>query len=217
MKIPLIKRLKKESHRKLALAQDLIVEEIVEIIPRAVFHGGTCIWRCYEGKRFSEDLDFYFPNNKKLVEQLFKSLKNKGLEIKKKKITERSLYSELIYERTSIRLEATFQNKKSQIIDYEKANGIIISIHGLTIEQLINEKINTYFKRKKIRDIYDIFFLLRKTNNFKLIDKKIKKIFEDKAVPEDTQNLKTLILEGVVPTLNELRQYIKRKWENPNI
>ena len=217
MKLPLISRIRKELHKKIALAQDILIEETIKIIPSAVFHGGTCIWRCYGGKRFSEDLDFYFPKNKKLVEKLFQNLEDKGFEIKKKKISDRSVYSELRHDQVSVRLEATFQNIKGVLLDYEKVDGNIISIYGLGVEQLLNEKINTYLSRKRIRDIYDAFFLMKLVNNVSLIDKNIKKIFGEEATPEDAEDIKILILEGVIPKFNELKEYIKRKWENPNI
>ena len=144
MKLPLISRIRKELHKNIAFAQDILIEETIKVIPSTVFHGGTCIWRCYGGKRFSEDLDFYFPKNKSLIEKLFKNLENKGFEIKKKKISDRSVYSELKYGRVSVKLEATFQNIKGVLLDYEKVDGTIISIYGLAVEQLLNEKIRTY-------------------------------------------------------------------------
>lgn len=217
MKIPLISKIRKESHKNIALAQDVLVEETIKIIPSTIFHGGTCIWRCYGGKRFSEDLDFYFPQNRNLIEKLFQSLENKGFEIRKKKISDRSVYSELRYSRVSIRLEATFQNIKRVLLDYEKVDGTVISLYGLTVEQLLNEKIDAYLSRKKIRDIYDIFFLIRLVGNVSLIDKNIKKVISEEDIPDDVEDLKVLLLEGVVPKFNELKEYIKRKWENPNI
>ena len=217
MKIPLISKIRKESHKNIALAQDVLVEETIKIIPSTIFHGGTCIWRCYGGKRFSEDLDFYFPQNRNLIEKLFQSLENKGFEIRKKKISDRSVYSELRYSRVSIRLEATFQSIKRVLLDYEKVDGTVISLYGLTVEQLLNEKIDAYLSRKKIRDIYDIFFLIRLVGNVSLIDKNIKKVISEEDIPDDVEDLKVLLLEGVVPKFNELKEYIKRKWENPNI
>ncbi|MBU4070428.1 MAG: nucleotidyl transferase AbiEii/AbiGii toxin family protein [Nanoarchaeota archaeon] len=217
MKLPLISRIKKELHKNIAVAQDILIEETIKIIPSTVFHGGTCIWRCYSGKRFSEDLDFYFPKKIDLIEKLFQNLENKGFEIKKKKISDRSVYSELMYNRASVRLEATFQNIRGVLLDYEKVDGTLISIYGLAVEQLLNEKINAYLSRKKIRDIYDIFFLMRLVDNVSLIDKNIKKVINDCDIPEDVEDLKVLLLEGIVPKFNELKEYIKRKWENPNI
>ena len=61
--IPLILKLKKATHREIAKAQDLIVETLYEVFETAVFHGGTAIWRCYKGNRFSEDIDIYMKEN----------------------------------------------------------------------------------------------------------------------------------------------------------
>ena len=86
IKIPLQAKLKREIHRRIAYAQDLIVNEVYFVFDKAVLHGGTAIWRCYNGKRFSEDLDFYLPNDKKKIEALFENLKKAGFNIKKRKI-----------------------------------------------------------------------------------------------------------------------------------
>jgi hypothetical protein len=60
-KIPLMNRLRKEYHKKVAYAQDLLVIELYSVIPDTVLHGGTVIWRCYGGNRFSEDIDAIIP------------------------------------------------------------------------------------------------------------------------------------------------------------
>jgi len=48
--IPIILQLKRQNHKELALAQDIMIENIFNI-EEAVFHGGTAIWRCYGGRR----------------------------------------------------------------------------------------------------------------------------------------------------------------------
>ena len=168
-RIPLQVRLKREIHRKIALAQDLIIKEVYSIFNNAVLHGGTAIWRCYSGKRFSEDLDFYLSKDRESIERLFERLKLRGFEIKKKKISENSIYSELELDRTSVRLEATFQNISGIICDYEMSDGNFISIYSLTPEAFLAEKINTYLKRLKVRDLWDVFFLLKMVKHYKMI------------------------------------------------
>src|SRR3989338_6396993 len=117
--IPLSLKMKREVHRKIALAQDIIVDDVYKTFERAVFHGGTAIWRCYQGKRFSEDLDFYLPKDIEKINSLFTSLEKKGFTIIKKKIAENSVYSELEINRTNVRLEATYQKISGHILDYE--------------------------------------------------------------------------------------------------
>ena len=107
--IPLILRLKKESHKNIALAQDILIQEIYNVFNNAVLHGGTAIWRCYEGNRFSEDLDFYLKKDINKINLVFNNLQKRGFIIEKKKITENSLFSNLKLNRTMVRFEAIFK------------------------------------------------------------------------------------------------------------
>lgn len=215
-RIPLQLRLKRESHRNIAYAQDLVVKEVYSVFNKAVLHGGTAIWRCYNGKRFSEDLDFYFVRDIKKIELLFDNLKRIGFEIKKKKISDRSIYSEIELNRVSVRLEATFQKVSSIICDYELSNGNFISIYSLTIENFLVEKSNTYLKRFKIRDLWDVFFLLKNIQDINKI-KEIGNLIKNYKKPIDEENLKIILLEGIIPSSTEMLEYIKRKWENKYI
>jgi len=211
--IPLSLRIKKESHRKIAFVQDIIVEEIYKIINNAVFHGGTAIWRCYQGKRFSEDLDFYFPKNHLLIEELFKNLEKRGFKIIKKKISQTSVYSEFEFERVFVRLEATYQNIKGKLVDYETINGNWMSVYSLSPEQFVIEKTNAYLKRFKIRDLYDVFFLLKRVNDLNLIKSEIKRLLSHYKKPIDENDLRVIILEGLVPSSEEMIDYIKSGFE----
>ena len=217
MKIPLYLQLKRELHKKIAQAQDVIIEEVYKFFEKPVLHGGAAIWRCYQGKRFSEDLDFYLPKNKEKIERLFQALEKRGLKAVKKKVTENSVYSEWMWERITVRLKATFQSKKRSIADYELVNGNYISIYTLTPEEFIKEKIAAYLKRKKIRDLWDIFFLLPQVKEEKEIRRELKILIENFVPPIDEADLKAIILQGIVPSSREMMEYIKRKWESANI
>ena len=205
--IPLQIKLKRDLHRKIAYAQDLIVIEVYNVFNNAILHGGTGIWRCYKGKRFSEDLDFYLPKEKDKMELLFENLSKLGFKIKKKKIAFNSVYSELEFDRVSVRLEATFQSVKTQICDYELVDGNFIAIYSLSAEDFIKEKVNTYLKRFKVRDLWDIFFLLKLTNKVP----EINNLILNYKVPVDENDLKVIILEGIVPKSSEMIDYIKWK------
>ena len=215
-KIPLQVRLKRESHRRIAYAQDLIVKEVYNVFGRAVLHGGTAIWRCYQGRRFSEDLDFYFPRDKRQIEALFDNLRKTGFVIKKKKVSDNSVYSEMEMERVSVRLEATFQNISGVICDYEMSDGNFIKIYSLTVEQFLSEKANTYLKRLKVRDLWDIFFLLKSAKDPGKV-KEIGMVIRDYKGPTDEKDLKAIMLAGIVPSADEMIDYIRRKWENKYI
>lgn len=216
-KIPLNLRLKRETHRNIAYAQDLIVNEVYKKIGKAVLHGGTAIWRCYSGKRFSEDLDFYFPKDEGKIQEIFSALESRGFKILKKKISSNSVYSELQLDRTSVRLEATFQNIPGILADYENVDGTIISIYSLSPERFVEEKTATYLKRFKIRDLWNVFFLLKITGNSKELNSRLKKLIQEYKPPIDEGDLKLIVFEGIVPSSHEMLEYIKRKWEKENI
>lgn len=207
VEIPIVLKLRKEGHKEIARAQDLLIEEVYRVFEDAVLHGGTAIWRCYKGNRFSEDLDFYLNKDNKKIEALFENLR-KNFVIEKRKISENSLFSVLNFNGTIIRFEAIFKKVKGELKEYEKADGNLISIYTLSAEELIKEKADAYLKRLKIRDLYDVFFLLRyadKTTDMNRLIKNFKK-------PVDENELKVLIIEGLIPSVEGMLNYI-RKWE----
>ena len=207
--IPIILRLKKGIHKDIALAQDILIQELYNVFNDAVLHGGTAIWRCYKGNRFSEDLDLYLKRDLEKINLLFNNLNKRGFIIIKKKIGENSLYSELKNNRTSVRFEALFKKVDGVLKEYETSEGNLITVYALTPEQLINEKIDAYSGRLKIRDLYDIFFLLRHVKDKGKISLKIKKLVKEFKKPIDENELKVLILEGIVPDVDMMLDYIK--------
>ena len=209
--IPLILRLKKQAHKDIAKAQDLIVESIYAIFDKAVLHGGTAVWRCYSGNRFSEDIDAYIPRNLEKINLFFENLEKKGFVIEKKKIGECSLYSGLKLNRTFVRFEALFKNVKGELKEYETIDGNLISVYTLLPEELIKEKINAYLARLKVRDIYDVFFLLKYVKDKDKIKKELGKLILNFKNPIDEKELKVLITEGIIPNAEEIVRYIKRE------
>ena len=207
--IPIILRLKKANHKKIAKAQDAIIEELYKIFKNAVVHGGTAIWRCYNGNRFSEDVDVYIHKDLGKINEFFGSLEKRGFAIEKKKISQNSIYSALKFDGTIVRFEAIFKNIAGSLKEYEDSEGNYITIYTLTPEELVKEKINAYQKRLKIRDIYDIFFLLRYVKNKEEIKKELRELLLKLKEPIDEKELRVLILEGIVPDLEKMLQYIK--------
>lgn len=207
--IPLILRLKRQAHRDIAKAQDVIVEALYAVFPDAVIHGGTAIWRCYQGNRFSEDIDAYIPQDKERVALFFEKLTRRGFQIDKKKIGEASIYSQLHLNRTAVRFEALFKNVNGHLKDYETAEGNWITISTLTPEELIKEKVSAYLGRRKIRDLYDIFVLLRHVSVPADIKKDLNQLIAQFKDPIDEPELAVLILEGIVPMPAKMLEYVK--------
>ena len=210
-RIPLVLRLKKESYRRIAEAQDILVETLYNVFNDAVFHGGTAIWRCYKSNRFSDDIDFYLVKDIKKIDKFYALLKNKGFSIEKRKIGENSIYSTLKIANTLVRFEALFKKINCVLAEYEKMDGNYTTVYTLTPEELIREKVEAYLKRLKVRDLYDIFFLLRHINNISSIQKDLNKLLNNFKNPKDEKELKVLIIEGLVPSVEDIISYIKRK------
>jgi len=209
--IPLALKLRKASHREIAKAQDMIAEELYRVFENAVLHGGTAIWRCYQGNRFSEDIDAYIPRDKEKINLFFGNLERRGFVIEKKKIAENSVYSGMRIERTHVRFEATFRKIEGILKEYEKIDGNFITVYTLSPEELIKEKVSAYIKRLKIRDLYDIFFLLRRVEDDRKINESLKSLAENFKMPVDKEELKVLILEGIIPTPEKMMDYIGRR------
>lgn len=210
-KIPLILKLKKESQKKIARAQDIMVDEMIKIFDKIVLHGGTAIWRCYQGNRFSEDIDVYMSKDINKINRFLENLSKRNLILEKKKIGENSFYSSLRFENVIVRFEALFKYVKGELKEYETADGNMLTVRTLLPEELIKEKINAYQKRIRIRDLYDIFFLLRNINDKSIIGNELKKFLLNFKNPVDKENLKILIISGLVPDLQEMLNYIQRE------
>jgi predicted nucleotidyltransferase component of viral defense system len=209
MEIPLNLKLKKKSQKEIAYAQDILIGELYNFFPNAVIHGGTAIWRCYNGNRFSEDIDVYMPREMNKIDNFFKNLKKKGFRIIKRRIKENSLYSEIMINNSSVRFEATFQVKKPSLKKYETSESFFINVFTLSVKELIMEKVNAYLNRRKIRDLYDIFFLLNHAERERDVKDYLNRLVKNFEKPVDEGNLATIIISGAVPDSKQLLEAIK--------
>jgi predicted nucleotidyltransferase component of viral defense system len=210
MDIPLQNKLKKRAHQQVAYAQDLIMEEVYSFFPIAVFHGGTALWRCYQGKRFSEDIDMYLPSRDN-IDAFFSHLAKKGFRVVKKRIKKNSLYSLLLWQRTEVRFEALFakpQKKDIILKEYETVDRNFLSVYTLTPSALLHEKIAACCKRKLVRDLYDVYFLLYYIERQHIPE--LRSVLDVSIIDED--NLKALIITGLVPTVTAMKRAIQQ-WE----
>ena len=111
---------------------------------------------------------------------------------------------------TEVRLEGIFKKVSGVPKEYETVEGTLITVYTLLPEALIKEKIKAYLKRKKIRDLYDVFFLLRFVREKEKIKKELEALIASFKKPLDEEELKTLILYGITPSSEEMIEYIKR-------
>ena len=209
MKIPLGRRLKRRAHVDVAVLQDELVRLVYETDGGAVLHGGTAVWRCYGGSRFSEDLDFYAKG----LAGIKGKLANAGLRADKLKVTENALYSKITDGTTEVRLEANTAIRKHGVVAaYENADGSVTQILTLAPEELLLEKAAAYSNRRLIRDLYDVNHLGAIAAPNASVRKEMRPFAAGIRPPLDEENLKAIVYSGNVPTFTQLAEAVRRRW-----
>lgn len=211
--IPLALKLRKRLHKKIAVAQDLIALQTYVNFPEAVLHGGTAIWRCYGGNRFSEDLDFYLPSvTLEQIQDFSTALKAKGMNPVKSKKTSQAVYVTFAYSDVQVRFEAILKRvRKYTVRPFETFDGTFMSVRTLSPDSMILEKIAAYKKRRKIRDLYDIYFLLEFVEDHGEIRQSVRSLLKEKVKPVDENQLKSIILTGTPPRVSDMFKAME-KW-----
>ncbi len=204
-------RIKRRRHIEIAIAQDIIVEVFSSVFPKGVLHGGTAIWRCYSGNRFSKDIDVYIEKNTGKIDELFELLKKRGFDVVKKRTKQNSFYSTLKFGDVEVRFEALFRRADGIITEYETYEGNLLSVRALSPEAILGEKIEAYLSRLKVRDLYDVSFLLMQIGNTGKIKSKLSKLVQNYRPPVDEKELKVLVLFGLVPNANDMLEHIRRR------
>ncbi len=214
------KRLRKEYHRKVAYAQDLLVMEIYNVMSEVVLHGGTILWRCYGGNRFSEDIDAIIPvsyRDSDNIDVFRRRLLALGFKEGKFRVKERSIYARFMYSGVEVRFEAVFKDVDRYVpVEYEMVDGTYIYIYTLPVEEILVEKVDAYLSRRLVRDLYDIRLILDHVEDVEKVRNAVIKLVDNYVPPIDEENLKLLIISGVAPTAQKLIGEIRR-WVGKNI
>lgn len=138
------------------------------------FKGGTALRIIHNSPRFSEDLDFSSSFTKiaqieDLILATLKEIEREGIkaEIRESKETSGGYLSIIMFqlreEKIVIRIEISFRQGKNRG-EIKTVTGNFVPpyiITSLMQEQLIAEKMQALFSRKKPRDFYDLYFILR--------------------------------------------------------
>jgi len=210
MELPLNKKLRKREYLNKGILQDQVLDVAYSIEPNAVLHGGTGIWRCLKGNRFSEDLDFYLMPETDFEQKFKHELNKRNLSLLKYKTTENTIFSNISNGLTEVKLEASFQDKKGTLTSYELIDGSFVDVLSLTPQEYFREKLLTYSRRKLVRDLYDVYFLSGlfdlDQKDCELLSNFIKNI--EKPVDED--NLNAIILIGAIPNFESMLLRLKR-------
>ena len=212
MKIPLANQLKKRQQVETALLQDEIIRIIYLVAEDMVLHGGTAIWRCYSGKRFSEELDFYSSSFPNVMKQFEKRVLSQGLKIEKMKDTGNVIFSSVSNGKTIVKLEVNHTRKvNGSITSYELVDGTGIEILSLMPDQLINEIIDAYSDRRYVRDLYDIYHLVKSGSMLESTRTRLRFFLQNIQHPVDESILKSIVYIGLAPTFDRM---VNEIWRN---
>ncbi len=218
MKLSITNKLKKQFHKDQGYLQDELIIHLYEVLPDLILHGGTTIWRCYGGNRYSEDFDFYLIEQEGIQFKIKKIIEKINLNLIKYKETDNVIFAKVSNNKIEVRVEIRLLKKKDPILskkvvrEYERIDGSILSIYTLSVEDLLLEKANAYINRKLIRDIYDVYYLSNFISDNKEYNKHVVELIKQfPLLAIDEPTFKSIILTGVTPTTKQMLEALKRK------
>ncbi len=213
MKLPLSKILRKRVHVEIAMLQDEILEIVYSVVDKPVLHGGTAIWRCYGGNRFSEDLDFYFQADENFRARFYQGVGARGLEVTKYKRTMNTIFAKVTNGTVEVRIEVGLRRAKGEVVrQYARTDGSFIDVFTLLPEAIVLEKISAYRSRRLIRDIYDIYHLRNMLEREEMIKKEIASFIADIPKPLDERVLRTVVYSGAAPAFQQIVDALRRRF-----
>jgi len=216
---------------KIKISKDQILQEEVEMIflnelakssigSKIIFYGGTALRLAYNSPRFSEDIDLLrikkikFSEFEKFIKQIIKENQNWKLkDLKNKKQTIFALIlikDEKLKHNFSLKIEIHKPVKK---IKMENELKIIKSITSIlnplllvpTLKELKKLKEQALIKRKKARDIFDLWYISQSLReNFILPKKEFSK-------KEFKNELQVFLPKKYYPIIEQLYDKINRK------
>jgi predicted nucleotidyltransferase component of viral defense system len=140
-----------------------------KLLDPLVFGGGTMLRLCYDLNRYSADLDFWFvketdvPKYHKKMKAFLNSIYNVS--------DAHSKRFSLVYEFRSaeyprqLKIEIRKEVKEckwKEMIAFSRHSHIQVPVKSMTLEQMMQNKIEAFLDRGEIRDCFDIEFMLRK-------------------------------------------------------
>lgn len=224
--------------------QNVILYNLYSIVGRELmFKGGTCLYKVHGLNRFSEDLDFsmsrYFDFEKVLNKVIYLAAQiglytriktfdkyqnqlNINLEFKG------PLYSGNPRSMCFIGLDISTREKPFLEAEMHAIPPFYrdvpqFDVFSMNLNEMLLEKMAAIYNRKKARDVYDFWFLLKKNIpiNFPLLQQKLKKhkivfdkkIFARKLEEKEsawTTDLKPLI-SGELPSFAQVKKEIEER------
>jgi len=154
-----------------------------KILQHLIFCGGTMLRLCHGLNRYSVDLDFWILE-KTAIEKVFDTINQylkEHYRLRKAENKHTSLYFEfglkgyprhLIIEVRKDKEGVKYEEK----IAFSKHSNIQVMVKAAALEEMMKAKIKTFLERARIRDAFDIEFILRRGIEIKANAEQIKGI-----------------------------------------
>ncbi len=155
--------------------QDLEIFEIevlellnsIKVLDSLYFGGGTMLRLCHNLNRYSTDLDFWLDSNidSKIMFKKLKTVLSENYSI----LDAANKRNTILFQFRSSKSKRSLkiEIRKGQIdfewerkIAFSKLTNTQVIVKGLTLEQMMQNKIEAFLSRKTIRDCFDIQFLV---------------------------------------------------------
>ena len=212
MKLPIIKQLQSKNQIEVSKLQDELILLLYNVDNPMVIHAGTSVWRCYSGYRFSGSLEFYSPSFPDYLTEFKNELKSHQLKLLKLKDTGNILFSNVSDVNVNVKIEINhkYYPENPLEMEYELIDGNTVNVLTLSPEGLIKEKILAYNNRRFIRDLYDIYVLIKHVNHPEFISENLLNFLNNIQKPVDEDVLKSLVYVGLPPSYNRMVDYRKQ-------
>jgi predicted nucleotidyltransferase component of viral defense system len=212
MKLPIIKQLQSKNQMEVSKLKDELILLLYNVHNSMVIHNGTSVLRCYSGYRFSESLKFNSLSFSDYINDFKANIQSSSLTLLKLKDTGNILFSNLSDGTINVKTEINYKYYPENPVemDYELIDGNTSNVLTLSPENLIKEKILAYNNRKFIRDLYDIYILIKHINHPEFISESLLSFLDNVQKPIDEDILKTLVYQGLPPSYSRMLDYIQQ-------
>ena len=188
------------------------------------FKGGTALRILFESPRFSEDLDFSSPVHsvnalENVVQEALIHLAHEGIHLdisEAKPTTGGYLFTAdtvLLNTTFSIKLNIIFQTRC--VGETHIVNSVFLPPYaaiGLIRETIAKEKVQAFLTRTKIRDVFDLYFLLRSTWAKRMVvpyTRDIKRVLDTKELA--LSKLQEFLPQSFWPVIKDLKNNILKE------
>lgn len=240
-----IERIAKEKGEPARIIEkDYLLEMVLFLIQEQgsglVFKGGTALYKLHSLNRLSEDLDFTLSgklHTEKLVQGIMRKLKRMGIHGRIKEIESYRNQQNIRIELRGPLFDGNPQNTTRIVLNVSMKEKPLykareehlypayrdipaFSVAVMPLQEILAEKVRALFTRNKPRDVYDIWFLLKKgvKTTIQDINRKLKlygEVYSEEKCKEKvdekrkswTVDLKPLV-KGELPDFEAVRKEI---------